>query len=346
MKKEEPTEKPGWDIISKYLHDEASPGEVEKVESWTAASDENRRDLEQNRQILEDASAYFQLKRFNVTAGWQKVQQQTMKTSSPSPQRVMFNKQAFVRLSRYAAMTLAVLLFGLLAYQLAFNPSTREIQSEIIPPGTFIVNEYPLPDGSVVTLNSNSKIRYPRQFKGKAREVTIEGEAFFDVAPDAGKPFVIHAGEAEIEAVGTSFCVSAFPEQGRVEVIVETGTVRITKNNDRFQNEPVTMMLHSGEKGIMDRKTEKMVKRPNDDPNYLAWKTHNLVFRETPLKQVAAQLKKVYHCDIELEEEKLNDLVLSAEFNQKPVDFILNVVQLTFDLELKKEKGHYILSEN
>ena len=109
---------------------------------------------------------------------------------------------------------------------------------EIISTPNQVINEYTLPDGSVVALNSNSKLVFPKQFNGDTREVTIEGEAFFDVKPNPEKPFIINAGKAQIKVVGTSFNVSAYPETETLEVVVKTGKVQvISKNIDEFSQQ-------------------------------------------------------------------------------------------------------------
>ena len=76
----------------------------------------------------------------------------------------------------------------------------------------------------------------------------------------------------------------------------------------------------------------------------MAWKTHDLIFNETPLHEVVNYLEEVYHVDIELTEPELNALLLTAHFEKKPIDFILNVVRLTFNLELSGENELFTLT--
>ena len=85
-----------------------------------------------------------------------------------------------------------------------------------------------MPDGSVITVNKNSTLSYPSEFKGKTREVALNGEAFFKVTPNKEKPFIIHVNDVTVRVVGTSFNIRS--EKGKTEVIVETGIVQVTKN--------------------------------------------------------------------------------------------------------------------
>ena len=87
------------------------------------------------------------------------------------------------------------------------------------------------PDGSIVTLNRNSKLIFPKHFTKNVREVTITGEAFFDVKPNTSKPFIINAGNVQVKVLGTSFNVCAYPGTETVEVVVESGKVQVTRKN-------------------------------------------------------------------------------------------------------------------
>jgi len=340
MKNKVTSEKPDWDLIGKYLTGEATPAETEQVETWASKSEENREELEKTKQLLENADLVYKLKQYDSAAAWQKVAAQTVPV-----RRINFRKEIVAKIYRYAAVILVAILLGVGGYYIANQNQASEIYSEILPPETLELQEHILPDGSVVTLNSNSKISFPKRFKGNVREVTITGEAFFDVKSNPEKPFVINAGEARVKVLGTSFNVSAYPEQEKVEIIVETGKVQVTRKTNTSTKETSSLLLTPGEKGTFSEKSNKLEKNVNADRNYLAWKTRNLVFEETPLNQVISHLKKVYRVDIQLTDKELNNLVLTAEFNKKPVDFILNVIQLTFDLELEEKNGQYILSK-
>lgn len=340
MKNKVTSEKPDWDLIGKYLTGEATPAETKQVEKWANHSDKNHEELEKARQILENADLVFKLKKYDSAAAWQKVAAQTVPV-----RRMNSRKEIVAKIYRYAAVILVAVLLGVGGYYIANQNPVNEIYTEILPPESLELQEHILPDGSVVTLNSNSKISFPKRFKGSVREVTITGEVFFDVKSNPEKPFVINAGEAQVKVLGTSFNVSAYPEQEKVEVIVETGKVQVTRKTNTSTKETDSLLLTPGEKGTFSEKNNKLEKNVNADRNYLAWKTHNLVFEKTPLHQVISHLKKVYRIDIQITDKELNNLVLTAEFNEKPIDFILNVIQLTFDLNLSEENGQYILSK-
>jgi len=235
-------------------------------------------------------------------------------------------------------------MLGSAGYYFGFRNKVTEVYSEIISSQNQVINEYTLPDGSVVALNSNSKLVFPKNFKGDTREVIIYGEAFFDVKPNPEKPFIINAGNAQVKVVGTSFNVSAYPESETVEVVVQTGKVQVISKNTEALTSVNEVYLVPGEKGTLFNKNSTLEKSENTNPNYLAWKTRDFTFNEVPLNEVFQCLEKTYHVKIQVDKPELNDLILNAQFDKKPIDFILNVVGLTFNLELSVEDEQYIFS--
>lgn len=332
------------DLLVKYLNNEVSSDEKLEVESWLKQSAKNREELEQSRQMLEKVDAYFEAKTYNSKAAWNNVHSKITQ-SQPTIGRKKLRKEAIIRFYKYAAILVVAVLLGTLGYYIGFNSQNTDFFSEVIAAEEQVVNEFILPDGSMVALNSNSKLKFPKQFKDDVREIFIEGEAFFDVKPNPDKPFIIHAGNAQIKVLGTSFNVCAYPNTETVEVIVKTGKVQVNNVNPELSNDNSEVVLVPGEKGTLFNTTNVLEKALNSDPNYIAWKTRDLVFNEVPLKEVFKNLEKVYHVDIQVSDPKLNDLLLEAQFDHKPIDFVLNVIQITFDLDLKKENEQFIFSE-
>ncbi|MCD6354201.1 MAG: FecR domain-containing protein [Prolixibacteraceae bacterium] len=252
-------------------------------------------------------------------------------------------KEALAKFYKYAAIILITLLLGSAGFYVGFRNMIAP-SSEIILTGNQVLDNFVLPDGTVVALNNNSKLSYPEKFSDVVREVTLSGEAFFDVTPNPKKPFVIHAGNAQVKVLGTSFNVRAYPKSEIVEVVVASGKVQVTGNSANVVRKKPTVYLVPGEKGTLSNENNKLKKSTNTDPNFLAWKTHNLVFEKIPLSQVVECLENIYHIKIRLKEPELNHLLLTAQFENKPVDFILNVLRLTFKLDLSEENELFILS--
>ncbi|KAF0239044.1 MAG: anti-FecI sigma factor [Prolixibacteraceae bacterium] len=332
------------ELLAKYLCNEVNDLEKLEVETWINHSVENREELEQSRKMLDSVDAYYKAGSFNSKFGWENISAIINPTQMKVIQRKNVRKEVVTRFYKYAAIIVFAVLLGSAGYYFGFRNNIIEVYSEIISTPTQVINEYILPDGSVVALNSNSKLVFPKHFKGDTREVTIEGEAFFDVKPNAEKPFVINAGNALVKVIGTTFNVCAYPETETVEVVVETGKVHVlSKYNETITNKNGVFLV-PGEKCTFFNKSSVLEKSENRNPNYLAWKTRDFIFDETPLNEVFRCLEKTYHVDINVADPQLNDLKLNAQFDKKPIEFILNVVGLTFNLELKVENEQYIFS--
>ena len=332
------------DLLVKYLNNEVSPDEKLEVENWLKQSEENLEELEQSQQILLNVDAYFKAKTYDSKTAWNNVHAKITHLQ-PTVINQRIRKEAIIRFYKYAAVIVVAILLGIFGYYVGFRNQKTDFFSEVISTEEQVVNEFILPDGSKVALNSNSQLLFPKHFKDNVREVMVYGEVFFDVTPDPDKPFIIHAGNAQVKVLGTSFNVSAYPNNETIEVVVKTGKVQVRNVNQEIKSENSEVVLIPGEKGTLFKKSNVLERATNSDPNYIAWKTRNLVFNEVPLKEVFKSLENVYHVKIQVSDPKLNDLLLEAQFDHKPVEFVLNVIQITFDLELTNEKEQFTFSE-
>ena len=331
-----------WELLAKYINNEVNSREKLEVESWLNASVKNREELEKTRQMLKKVDVLFKNKKFVSDVAWKNVHSKIHPVQSEIFQHKKTRKEVILRFYKYAAILLVALLLGSVVYISFRNQMPALFQT--VSAKNQVVNDYILPDGSVVTLNRNSTLLFPKHFKKDVREVTITGEAFFDVKPNANKPFIINAGDVQVKVLGTSFNVCAYPETETVEVVVKTGKVQVTRKNTGTEVENRQVFLLPGEKGTLFSESHALEKSVNTDPNIISWKTHDLVFNEIPLSEVIQCLEKVYNINIQVKEPELNDLVLTAHFDKKPVDFILNVVRLTFNLQLSGENEQFTLS--
>ncbi|MCF6356593.1 MAG: FecR domain-containing protein [Draconibacterium sp.] len=332
-----------WTLLTKYLNNEITSDEKTEVENWLNKSDRNRAEMEKCRKMLTKVDSYYKAKSFNSNTAWKNVSSKIYPMQFKVVQRKK-RKEKIAQFYKYAAILVVAILLGGVGYYIDFRNEMPLIFSQTVSAEKQVLNEFVLPDGSVVTLNSNSKLKFPKHFADDVREVTIIGEAFFEVKPNPEKPFVINAGKTQIKVLGTSFNVSAYPETETVEVVVATGKVLVTRESENLLSENNRIFLIPGEKGTLFVKSNRLEKSVNSNLNYLAWKTNDLIFNETPLNEVVKCLEKVYHIEIQLVEPGLETLKLTAHFDKKPIDFVLNVVRLTFNLELMGENEHFTLS--
>jgi ferric-dicitrate binding protein FerR (iron transport regulator) len=289
--------------------------------------------------MVKKVDLYFELKKYPAEKALENVQEKIWKKSQSNLTR--FRRLFSNPLMRYAAAVLVAVLLSVAGYEMVTNKAESP-KMLVISSADQVVKSFKLPDGTLVSLNSDTQLKYPKRFGKETREVTIEGEAFFEVKPNKNKPFIIHAGNAQIKVIGTSFNVSAYPRARLVEVIVETGKVQVS-NKLTVTEQSNELILNPGDKGTLVYSSNALLKTTNQDPNFMAWKTHNLIFRATSLSEVISNLEKVYKVNIRLADPKLNGLLLTAHFNDYPLDFILKVIETTFQMETQRIDGQYIL---
>ena len=143
-------------------------------------------------------------------------------------------------------------------------------------------------DGTRLWLNAGSRAVYPVEFSSARREVFIEGEAYFEVAKDPAKPFFVKTGTIEVQVLGTSFNVNAYPQEEKMEVALVTGSLQVTGNN----MQPV--LLRPNHVMEIDQSTSRQVVRSVDIYNYICWKDGVLQFSSENLEVVLRRLERHY----------------------------------------------------
>lgn len=237
--------------------------------------------------------------------------------------------------SSWALKTAAVLVLLLaVAWGIreVVNAKTEKVET------AFSQRQVVLPDGSTVFLNGNSTLKFPKTFGPRNRLVTLSGEAFFNVAKNPIKPFIVEAKSARIKVLGTSFNVLAPPDNSRVEVLVKTGIVRLSS----MKNKKEKLYLKKGQFGIVESgKTERAV-TPGE--NYLSWQTKKFTFKNEKLKSVIETLNHAYATQILLSSDSIQQLNLTSTYNDVSLETIVRSLCLTFHLKATQNNDEIILS--
>jgi ferric-dicitrate binding protein FerR (iron transport regulator) len=193
-----------------------------------------------------------------------------------------------------------------------------------------------LPDGSKITLNRNSSLTYPEHFEGETREVTLKGQVFFDISPDAAHPFIIHTGTLNIKVVGTSFDVNAFPESDSVRVSVQTGKVKCYVGKD-------TVVLAPGEIAVYTKSTGELRKGVEGDPNTTSYRNRIFKFHNTRLSDAVQLLNNAYGSNIIIKSDAIRDCGVNGEYSNESLDFILLTIEDALGVSMKKSEGKIFL---
>ncbi len=214
-----------------------------------------------------------------------------------------------------------------------------------------------LPDGSVVWLNAGSKLIYDKEYGRKMREVTLLGEAFFDVVKQKDKPFVIHAANINIRVLGTAFNVKAYPDDKKIETSLIRGSIEVTIRN-RPDNK---IILSPNEKLIVENEpAEKLLSKEGPAQPAIAfqklhynitdstvaetaWVADRLTVREETLAELAVKMERWYDVNIEIHNESLRQKTLSVTFENETIDQALEALKELFQFRYDKSGNHIII---
>lgn len=194
------------------------------------------------------------------------------------------------------------------------------------------VTQVNLPDGSQVTLNSESQLDMPGDFNDELRRVKLEGEAFFDVEKNKEKPFIIEVLGTETRVLGTSFNISAYPATEQVIVSVVTGRVEFSPVGSTNK-----LVLNPDEAGRFDLKTKTLFPMGTVAKEDAAWKDGKLVFRKVPFGNALERLEKHYDLEFSVDPELENELLTTTvDFKKDTEEDLIGLLQATFQAKIEK----------
>jgi len=205
-----------------------------------------------------------------------------------------------------------------------------------------------LPDGSLVWLNAGSKINYDKNYGNSIREVSLTGEAYFDVVKNPEKPFIIHTGKIDIKVLGTAFNVKSYPSEKTIEASLIRGSIEVTfkdRPNEKVvlkPNEKIVVANDDDAQIIVPKK--QLVKQLNEPIvaishlNYAkkdstiietAWIQNKLFFQDESFKDLAERMQRWYGVYIRFDDSQRDTLHFTGSFENETVQQALGALQLT-----------------
>ncbi len=194
-----------------------------------------------------------------------------------------------------------------------------------------------LPDGSTVVLAPGSRLTVAAGFNGGNRDVTLEGAAFFDVKHDGAHPFVVHSRGAEIRDIGTAFSVKT-DVNGRVSVAVTHGIVAL---RDTSVGSAAPVELRAGDRGVLQAGTVAVARGTVTDDD-MAWTRGQLAYRDTPLAEVQADVRRWYGIELQVRDSVLARRTLTASFRGDSAAQVVQVIALALGADVV-QRGDTIL---
>lgn len=304
---------PSSDLLKRYLSADCTDAERKTVDAWykTLQLDSDETFSENDQQIL-----FSRIE--NQIAEEQPVLNKT--------------KTPVINWWMYAGGIAAMLLLSLGLYHYRSLTDSQQ-QISVAESSVSITNtqkktlRYELPDKSIIWLQPGAGLKYANTFDSdKEREINFSGEAFFDIARNPDRPFIIHSGPMKTVVLGTSFNIRANAKDITYQVSVVTGTVSVSKSDGT--TDTGTLMLHPAQQATFSTATNHLTlhtiapKKSDIEP----WQPISLRFDDTSLSEIVSQLQKSFGVKIELANPKMNNCVLKVDFNQQNLPEILEML--------------------
>ena len=300
------------DLLIKYYEGSLSTEDSKRVEAWIRSSKEN---AEIARFVLQATLAIDSevvMKCVNTDNALERVNKQIIKKKAIS---------CLVWMERAAAVLFIPLL---IASSLLWEKDTfKEVRMIVVKTNPGMTTDLSLPDGTKVSLNSGSILTYPEIFSGNERKVMLSGEAFFEVARDEEKKFIVETLHAtKVEVLGTAFNLEAFSNDSLISTTLIRGKVC-------FDNGGSTTYLLPGEKLVYNVNSKQLEKNMTSGICETAWKDNKLVFQNTIFDEAMRMLEKRFNVDVVVTSDKYKKDAFTGSFTDQRLDRILEIFKLS-----------------
>ena len=328
MQKEECIE-----IFERYIQNRANEDEVKRLSLWIKSNQEISLWLEQ--QILASSSTIdseLQLRMLkNIEA------EIDAKNNADNLQRhIRF------RLNRWTRVAALFLLPLLTAAGMYFYMSRNRSSSAplIISVERGQKANIILPDGSKAWLNSQSKLTYSADYNVNKRELQLDGEAYFEVAHNPQKPFIVKSSDICVEALGTAFGVKAYDEDNLISSILMRGKVRVTTPDGESILVPNERVMYDK---AAHKRTQSKVRNATD---FTGWIHNELRFENESLEEIAKNIQRIYNVEIVFATENIKNQRYTGTVNNNSLESVLNIITLTSPLSFQIKNQKVTLYEN
>lgn len=304
-------------LLDKFLQNQTSKSEEEKLLNWFythESKDEIMSLYEQRWNEVSDAlSSEIQMSMlYNI--------RDEIKRSSPEKRKKAINYKH--QIIRYVASACIIIGLGLGIYLL--------LKKDYIPTNTFTIRaekgqkaSMELPDGTIVWLNSDTRLSYDNSYNSKNRIVKLDGEAYFEVAKDENMPFIVSVNDMHIQALGTAFNVKAYASDNEISATLMTGKVKVSINTQDTFLSPNEHLSYS-------RDTRNLLKTTVYDASLISvWRTGELFLQDESLEEIAVLFERLYNIKILLDSDDIKTYRFTGVIKNSSLNNIFEILSLT-----------------
>lgn len=321
-------------LLARYLSGECPDAEREQVEVWMGARPERRR-------LMDRLAATWQtgedpLPATDVDRMWQDFARRAGLDPAPAASS---RRRRGGYLLRYAAVLVAAVGLSYLVFA-GSDPGDQLVVTPIAAAPTTVTVDtgqrarVVLSDGTVVTLDAGSRLTYPERFPANAREVSLEGEGYFEVRADPDRPFVVRARDARVQVLGTRFNIRAWERSRRVQVAVVEGRVSLGALESDAGEEVV---VAAGQGSVVPDGAAPATPRAVEVEGYLDWMRDELAYDDTPLGEVMDRLERWHGVRFVLEDSSVARERVTAHLASRELGDALELISALTGLVCERE---------
>lgn len=245
----------------------------------------------------------------------------------------------YYKIYSIAASILLLIGIGCFAWILSLNQSSNTMF--VATSGIQNMQSILLPDGSQVQLGPGSKLVYPSEFDGKTREVKLEGQAFFDVAKDKSKPFVVKTKDMDVTALGTAFEVFSYEMENSIETVLLNGKVKVDLLHGNHKRE---VILNPNDKLTLSRSDARISIEKVNATKYSDWRNLGILsFENEKLSMIIPRLEKWYGQKIFCQKDLANTYRFTFKVRNESLDRILYMLNNSSPIKYRKAGDNYEL---
>lgn len=315
-------------IILRNLSGEASCEDILVFSDWLASSDAHKDSFLKIKKYWDAEVAGVKLR--NPEATYNKLLDRIRAVERKSQLRRLW--------IRYTSAAAVAILIGLTGYWMGGQQSATPVQYYSYITGNSI-SSFELPDGTEISLNKNSTFSYSNLYGKEGREVSLEGEAFFQVTKDQDNVFMLDLNGSKIAVLGTVFNVKNYAKEG-------TTTATLLEGSIRFEMPDQQVLLKPDQQLVFDKSTHQLNIEPVSTDLVTAWRSHLIKYKSTPFSEFLSMLAQKYEVEISLQDEILGQQRVTGAFDDNlAVGQILDLMKKNLSFEWKKEGDKYVISK-
>jgi ferric-dicitrate binding protein FerR (iron transport regulator) len=352
-------------IIRDFLEGKATAEELKLLLKWIKESKENIRHFNQVCSIWENSGNVADNQN-DTEIALRKLNDRIQIVGKESSLELEDDRSNQFILLRIAAVALVLIGLTIFLYFGLTKRNIKTIESQYV---TAIApksqkSQLILADGTKVWLNSGTTLKYKMDYGNVDRKIYLEGEAYFEVAKNPSKPFLVYASNIVVKAIGTSFNVKCYLEDNIIETTLVEGKVQVTKSNNNTVNESV--YLNPKERAIFNRLDNKLVVtterkvdkdekdkdlstysyiQPKSIQSVISWKNEELIFENEPFEELTKRLERWYNVKIRVLDVKVNQKnSYTGKFvNNESLEQVLKIVSRTTPIKYTFRNGEILI---